>query len=328
MASQSTSRRRETQTKDRVARLTRDLVQMKDGMYQNGTSEILQRKLLPIDYEALLRSFELNTELAGYIYDKLRNDPFHDGMVEYISGHVRLWLYDVVNCRVEGIPTGRDGKRIVEIVRNIHSLGTTPITLDESQVHPDCSYRYGSAADSQYPNIVVEVAWSQHATKLRTRAKELIHKSGGKIRTVVGLNFHGTWKIWEKLKHQLGNPKKSHRGPVDTIVFRASFDHITGQTILDANGEPMVTETHRIFCDENGKVDPDQKLRLELEDFLPEEVLRKDIKGKALRSVDLVIDSPTFMHYYDQMLADQKALEDHNNPPETKSKKRKREMQG
>ncbi|KAI0535166.1 hypothetical protein GGR58DRAFT_519626 [Xylaria digitata] len=344
MASQSSRRRRETQSKDRVGRLTRELQQMKDGVYQPGSSEILQRKLLPIDYKALLDSFELNSELAGYIYDKIRyeyrpstkgkaqfsvyrNDPFHNGMVENISGHVRLWLNDLIHRRVEGIPTGRDGKRIVEIARNIKSLGTTPITFDETQIHPDCSYRYGSAADTQYPNMVVEVAWSQHAAKLRDRARELIHKSGGDIRTVVGLNFHGTWKIWKKLKHQLGNPKMPARGPVDTIVFRASFDPVTGQTILDTDGQPMVTETYRMFCNEHGKVDLGQQLRLELEDFLPEVVLRKDIKGKALRSVELILDSPTLMRYYDELLMDQKALEDHNKSEKSEktSKKRKRE---
>ncbi|TGJ78990.1 hypothetical protein E0Z10_g9774 [Xylaria hypoxylon] len=299
MSSQRARRKRDAQSKVRIGRLTSEIQQIRDGAYPSGSSEVSRRKLLPIDYRALIESLALNEDLAGYFYDKIR---------------------------VEGVPTGRDGKRIVEIARKINSLGTTPIKFDGSQLHPDCSYRYGSAADTQHPNMVVEVAWSRQPCKLRIRARELIHKSGGEIRTVVGLNFHGTWKIWETLKNQLDHPNRPHRGPVDAIVFRAVFDHETSQALFDSEGQPMITETPYVFCNEYGKIDLSQQLRLELEDFVPEGVLRTNIKGKSLRSVELVIDTLTLMRYYDELLADQKVF-DENDKSEKGNKKRKRGKQ-
>ncbi|KAI0415073.1 hypothetical protein F5X98DRAFT_347785 [Xylaria grammica] len=334
---------REAQSKARVRRLTRDILEMKDGVYQAGLSEVHMRKLLPMDYRALCEGLASDEELAGYFYDKLRyeyrpstkgktqftvyrNEPFHNGMVEKISGHVRLWLNDLIHHRVEGIPNGRDGKRIIEIARKINPLGGTPIMLDGNQLYPDCSYRYGSAADTQYPNMVVEVAWSQKPYRLRERVRELIQKSGGKIRTVVGLNFHGTWRVWEKLKGQVGRPHAPRRGPVDAIVFRAVFDEATSLALLDEEGQPIVTETPYTFCNERGKVNVAQQLRLRLGDFVPEEVLRTTIKGKALRGVELTIDAQTLMGYYDDVLLDQKVFDD-NYKHDKGNKKRKRDVE-
>ncbi|KAI0487704.1 hypothetical protein F4859DRAFT_465968 [Xylaria cf. heliscus] len=226
------------------------------------------------------------------------NSPFHAGIAESINRHMIRWLDSLIDNRDKGIPNGHDTTEMRQLAESIDSLGATMIKLGGKHLRGDCSYMKGPATAESQPSLVVLVGWSQASRKLTARARELIHDSNGRIRTVVGLDFNPTWAIWETLRNQLDDPAACHRGPMNAFVFRAVFDHRSGRAVLDAKGQPQIRETWYDFCDGDGKANLEQRLRLKLEDFVPEEVLKaNDIKRKVLHDVQLVLDASTLMRF-------------------------------
>ncbi len=124
--------------------------------------------------------------------------------------------------------------------------------VGEKGLRADCSYRY-IPAETHQPGLVVEVAWSQPTKKLRKKAKEFIQEIGGGIRTVVGLDFSGTYDTWDKIKDQWDRTGTPQRGPACVFVWRAVFDRQTGEISLDDEGQPKITESTHVFCNVHGR---------------------------------------------------------------------------
>jgi hypothetical protein len=231
-------------------------------------------------------------------------------MSEDINLCVNEWLGDIRKN-----PRREYTDRASEIAEEIRSRGSPVVKVGEKDLRADSSYRYTPAGILE-PGMVVEVAWSQPSGKLRRKAVEFIQETGGNVRTVVGLDFSGTYKIWEKMKDEWDRTSTPQRGPVIAYVWRAAFDRRTGQTILDEEGQPKITESVHTFCNEAGEVKLREHLSLRLKDIVPERVcrgeninMRRDLDG-----VELVISSQTLMKFYDRGLRDQKEIDDRTKP--------------
>ncbi|KAI8945157.1 hypothetical protein F4801DRAFT_569383 [Xylaria longipes] len=172
------------------------------------------------------------------------NSTLHEGMVSDINRCVERWLE-----RIEENSRGEYGTRTVETAGKIKSLGAAVIPLGEKTLRADCSYWYVLSGSVRL-GMVVEVAWSQSTKKLRNKAIEFIQESGGDIRTVVGLDFSGTYDVWDKVKDQWDRTRISQRGPASVFVWRAVFDRRTGKAVLDDDGQPKITESVHVFSNE------------------------------------------------------------------------------
>ncbi|KAI0410580.1 hypothetical protein F5X98DRAFT_359238 [Xylaria grammica] len=226
-----------------------------------------------------------------------------------INRCITRWLDRIVDDTL-----GKYTSKIVDIGRGIDPTGSMVLKVGEKSLRADCSYQYTPAGISQ-PALVVEVAWSQSTAKLRTKATEFIQESEGDIRTVVGFDFSGAWETWDKIKEEWNRTGTPQRGPACVYVWRAVFDNETGKTVLDKKGQPQITESTHVFCDKHGKTNLDERVCLRLRDMIPERVLREEnIDGRGLRGVQLVIDWPTLMHYFDKDLQHQKAFDDETKP--------------
>ncbi|KAK5635395.1 hypothetical protein RRF57_011107 [Xylaria bambusicola] len=237
------------------------------------------------------------------------NSPFHEGIIVDINRCITRWLDHILDNNQAEYTS-----EIVKVVGGIGPKGSRVLKVGEKHLRADCSYKYSPARTIQ-PALVVEVAWSQSTKKLQKKAKELIQESGGDIRTVVGLDFSGTYDSWDKIKEQWERTGRTQRGPACVFVWRAVFDRKTGKTSLDDEGQPKITESAHVFCDEHGKVNLSEYVCLELQDFIQERALREEgLDRPSLREVELVIDSPTLMRYYDNELQDQKTFDDETKP--------------
>jgi len=237
------------------------------------------------------------------------NSPFHEGMIVDINRCVIRWLDRILDNTL-----GEYTSKTVKIVGGIDPKGGRVLKVGEKDLRADCSYKYIPAGTNQ-PALVVEVAWSQSTKKLRKKAKEFIQESGGDIRTVVGLDFSGTYDTWDKIREQWDRTGTPQRGPACIFVWRAVFDRKTGRTSLDDEGQPKITESTHMFCDEHGEANLDERVCLGLQDIIPERVLREEsIDRRDLRGVELVIDSPTLIRYFDKDLQDQKTFDDETKP--------------
>ncbi|KAJ2994966.1 hypothetical protein NUW58_g1403 [Xylaria curta] len=157
------------------------------------------------------------------------------------------------------------------------------------------------------------ITWSQSTAKLEARAMELIEEGAGRIRTVVGLNFFETWRIWNTIYDQIGDGRNPGRGPFSAFTWRAVFDS-DGQQVFNANGRPKVQKNNYIFCDHAGTANPTERLQLSLRDFVPARVIKYEQwdKAKDLGDVKLEIDTSTMLGYFDAALKKQKH-EDENS---------------
>ncbi|KAI0809607.1 hypothetical protein GGR55DRAFT_648610 [Xylaria sp. FL0064] len=242
--------------------------------------------------------YEYRPSLNGRTQFTIRmNSLFHECMIAGIDKCVILWLDRILQNTL-----GEYTSKTLEIVRGIDSTGGRILKVGEKYLRADCSYKYRRTSISQ-PSLVVEVAWSQSTKKLRTKAREFIQESGGDIRTVVGLDFSGTHDTWDKIRQEWDRTDTPQRGPARISVWRAVFDCKTGRISLDDEGQPKISESTHVFCDEHGEAAIDERVCLRLQDMIPERVLREDnIDRRGLRGVELVIDSTTLMHYIDKGL--------------------------
>ncbi|KAI0403331.1 hypothetical protein F4802DRAFT_571751 [Xylaria palmicola] len=237
------------------------------------------------------------------------NSPFHEGMIWDINKYIIPWLNDV-GKNIQG----KYGENAVDLAKGIDSTGTPIMKVGEKSIRADCSYSYVPAR-TVLPGLVVEVSWSGPPMKLRRKAIECIQESSGEIRTVVGFDFSGTFATWEKIMDQWDRTGMPQRGPACVIVWRAVFDRKTGQISLDGEGLPKMTESTYVFCDENGEANLEVRLGLKLQDVISERVLRdKKINRRELRDVELVIDSPTLLGFFDKQLERQKTHDDATRP--------------
>ncbi|KAI0529812.1 hypothetical protein GGR58DRAFT_495567 [Xylaria digitata] len=263
-----------------------------------------------VDGNCIIR-YEYRPSLTGRTQFTIRmNSPFHEGMVSDINRCVTLWLDSVTENNL-----GEYTSKTAELVRNIRPRGGPLLRVGEKGLRADCTYRY-LPMKAKGPGLVVEVARSQTTKRLRKKAKEYIQESDGNIRTVLGLDFSGTYNTWGKIRDQWDRTDTPQRGPACVFVWRAVFNRETGQVSLDDKGQPKITESMHVFCNEDGEANPDERVCLKVQDFIPETVLRdQNINRKRdLRGAELFIDSSTFMSYYHTCLEEQKIFDDEDKP--------------
>jgi hypothetical protein len=111
--------------------------------------------------------------------------PFHEQMVadviDSISAQLEKFRYDP---RV----------RTVDLAARIRRAGSSDISLPDGSKNtkqPDCRYNHINCGVncSVYPGLILEVSYSQRQKDLEGLAREYIQKSGGAIRTVVGIKI-------------------------------------------------------------------------------------------------------------------------------------------
>ncbi|KAI0460574.1 hypothetical protein F5B21DRAFT_452332, partial [Xylaria acuta] len=328
VAGQRSRSRREALSRSRVDRLVGLIRDIDKGVPQEGDPEVITKKILPGDYRVLLDRLDgCDNDIFGYFHEKLRyeyrpslagrtqfsirmNSPFHEGMISDINTCVDRWLGRIVeNSR------GEYATRTIETAGKIKSKGGRVVSLGEKNLRADCSYWYVLSGHTRL-GMVMEVAWSQPTKKLRKKATEFIQESEGGIRTVVGLDFSGTYEVWDKVKDQWDRTGIPQRGPSKVFVWRAVFDRRTGNAVFDDDGQPKITESVHIFSNESGEPDLNERVCLKLEDMIPERAIREDEinRRKDMDGVELVIDSPTFLQYFDQELGCQKEFDDESKP--------------
>ncbi|KAI1746981.1 hypothetical protein F4782DRAFT_522883 [Xylaria castorea] len=328
VASQRSRRERKALSKSRVDRLVGLIRAIDKGIPQEGHPEVITKKILPGDYKVLLDRLDgCDNDIFGYFHEALRyeyrpsltgrtqfsiriNSPFHEGMISDIITCVDRWL-----GRIARNSRGEYAAKVVEAAGKIQFKGGAAIPIGKKYLRADCSYWYVPSGRLRL-GMVVEVAWSQSTKKLREKATEFIQESEGGIRTVVGLDFSGTYEVWDKVKDQWDRTGIPQRGPACVFVWRAAFDRRTGKTVLDDDGQPKITESVHAFSNEFGEPDMTEHVCLKLEDMIPEMAAREDgiNNCKDIDGVELDIDSPTFLQYFDQELAFQKKFDDQNKP--------------
>ncbi|KAI1292970.1 hypothetical protein F5Y03DRAFT_374947 [Xylaria venustula] len=325
VASRRTRREREALSKFRVDSLIGLIRDIDKGIPQEGRPEVITKKILPGDYNTLLAKLEdSDDDISWFFHEALRyeyrpsltgrsqfvirmNSRFHESMIVDINRCVTGWLDRILDNTL-----GEYASKIVETVGRIDPQGGAVLKVGDKDLRADCSYMYTGTTQ---PALVVEIAWSQTTKKLRKRAIEFIQESEGDIRTVIGLDFSGTHSTWNKIKEEWDRTGTPQHGPARVFVWRAVFDHETGRLSLDDEGQPEIAESTHEFCDENGEAKLDERVRLRLQDMIPERVLREEsIDRRGLRGVELVIDSPTLMRYFEKDLQNQKIFDDETKP--------------
>ncbi|ROW16788.1 hypothetical protein VPNG_01498 [Cytospora leucostoma] len=139
-----------------------------------------------------------------------------------------------------------------------------------------------------FPELVIEVAWSQRPLKLAERAEHYIKWSHGKIQTVVGLNLYNVWSDQRKRKPRDQSAKFS--------VWRAEINESTGEAKVSSSKSIV----DQIFRQQDGKPAESVELRLGLKDFVRE----ADAKSLDINELELGITSAELCAYFDTALQD------------------------
>ncbi|KAI1188733.1 hypothetical protein F5B17DRAFT_394577 [Nemania serpens] len=196
----------------------------------------------------------------------------------------------------------------------ISATRDTRVETDKKLLLPDCSFSYEGS--SSYPPVAFGVAWSQTTENLKKKAIELIQESAGEIRTVVGLDFSETYKIWTTIRDQVGtNRELPIRGPAKAFIWRAMFDE-NGEQLFNADGQPSVHKRSYIICDNDGNARPTMTLQLSLKDFIPLPVIKAENWDglEVLSDTKLELDSATIVKCFDEALHAQKKEDDRLKP--------------
>ncbi|KAI0112385.1 hypothetical protein GGR51DRAFT_556965 [Nemania sp. FL0031] len=295
MATQRTHCEEEALSMARVDRLINLIRDIEQGIPQEGFPEVITKKILPGDYRALLERLKSSDkDISGYFHERLQyeyrpsltgstqfsirlHSPFHHDMKVHFDGLLWGWL--------------------------LHAFDNAP-----GKYTPKTAILTDSISPPSY--LVVELAWSQSTESLREKAEEFIRGSGGQIRTVVGLDFSGTYDIWDEMKDRWASTGMPQFGPICVFVWRAVY-HETGEVSLNNEGQPNMTESSHIFCNNDGVVNLDQWVCLTLQDMIPESKLRQENNSvrEELANVELVIDPPTLMLQYELCLGNQKQFD-------------------
>ncbi|GAP85720.2 hypothetical protein SAMD00023353_1400010 [Rosellinia necatrix] len=254
----------------------------------------IRRKLTVQQYGELLKAVRHSDDagLRAYFIDKLRFDytrskkrfevrmqtAVHESMVYEISGEVRQWL-----AHLRGSPD----PKISNAASSVKGRGTTGIRFHfakgESDIKsPDASFTHKKCKSGcKYPTIVVEIGFSQSPNDLKEKAEAYIRRSKGKIRAVVGVNLYKLYQA--EMKNERRMRKMYTRGELkegEAYSYADDEENTTGEgSILvwrpkvKEGGEMEVTcVQNKKFRDKNGNATDSVPLRLQLQDFMCEEM--------------------------------------------------------
>ncbi|KAI1271770.1 hypothetical protein F5Y07DRAFT_329864 [Xylaria sp. FL0933] len=329
------NRERRHARSQRVDRLIGLIEEIQHGKYI-GRNEVISRQLFPKEYgELLVQVDERDRDFQSFFYYDLRYEyresihgkeqfrilmlsAFHISIRKSIDHKLLCWKDALVSNKgystesrtaAERIDSTRDQEMVFE---------------SNKKLRGDCTFIY-QEDHYTHPPLIFEIAWSQSTHNLEARAIELIEEGAGQIRTVVGLDFYETWRIWGTIRDEVGNSLDPKRGPFTAFVWRVAFDR-SGQQIFNANNRPRIQKSKFVFCDNEGIANPAETLQLKLRDFVPERVIKAEgwAKVKDMDDAKLELDASTMLQYFDDALKRQKLKDENSELKRQKSEEEKR----
>ncbi|KAI1302036.1 hypothetical protein F5Y03DRAFT_407975 [Xylaria venustula] len=241
-------------------------------------------------YEKLLRAIEESEdeEFRSYCIDKLRFDytrhkkrfeilmptRMHERLGYFIQKRIILWA--------SMLESSTDPK-IVKAAKNIEGDGSTdvkfpfPKGISDSK-SPDISFSHTNCECKprcNKPSLVIEIGWAQDMKKLRQKAEAYICRTGGRIRTVVGVCMRKMYLAELRNENRLyrmymdGEVDDSESYPTDERNETGGASVIVWRAVTDENGiVKAVCVQDEEFRDENGRAVESCSLRLRLQDFV------------------------------------------------------------
>ncbi|KAI3331148.1 hypothetical protein F4824DRAFT_514688 [Ustulina deusta] len=326
LASLRNSRERRDARAGRVDRLISLIEKVQHGAYV-GSKEVISTQLFPKDYiELLIEVDERDRDFQLFFHHGLRyeyresihgKEQFKILILSAFHISIQKSIDHKLLCWRDGLVSNKDyGTESRTAAGKIDSTRDQKMRFEsKKKLRGDCAFTY-QEYHYTHPPLIFEIAWSQSTDNLEARAMELIEEGAGQIRTVIGLDFYETWRIWDTIRDQVGNSLDPKRGPFTAFVWRVAFDR-SGQQIFNANGQPRVRKSKYIFCNDEGTANPTERLQLKLRDFVSARVIKAEGWDKVtdLDDAKLELDASTMLEYFDSALKKQK-WEDENNEPE------------
>ncbi|KAI0406751.1 hypothetical protein F4802DRAFT_557401 [Xylaria palmicola] len=298
-----------------------------------GRKEAIPIQLFPKDYiELLLEVDKRDSGFQDYFNYRLRYaynesrygnkqftifmlSDFHKRMSTSIDMEVRDWSCQV--CKDDHPVEVQTAAGNIQIARD------ESIETENKPLYPDCSFKYEG---TNRPPVVFEIAWSQSSDDLRKRALELIQETKGEVRTVIGLDFSKTRKIWTAIRDQVGTGELPNRGPATAFVWRARFDE-NGQQLFRPDGQPSIQKNNYRFCNDDGNActQTRAKIQLSVKDFIPLQVISSEgwNEVEGLDNTRLEFDPLKMIQFIDKALKVEKAAETAKQPRRIKIEQKK-----
>ncbi|GAP90756.1 hypothetical protein SAMD00023353_5200960 [Rosellinia necatrix] len=321
----------ESQFNARIENLVAVIRQIKAGAYKGEWDERVSWDILPDEYTGLLQALESDQSLVEYFHHKLQfeyaasnegdgqftifpNSIFHDTIVRNVNRHVRKWM-DALGDEIGSDPENQAYfDRITELRKSVKAFRATTIEFDQERFHVDISY---GDRPWQYPPLVIDVSLSREPNDQKEKARRLIRKGGGEIRTVVGLDLFNTYTACRNIETRLDVPNTLRQERVRGFKFCAVFNDESGEVMRDQDGQMTIEETHYIFLTEDMEPDNEEPLCLDLGDFLPTHVLGKESIQirRCIGEHQLVIHKGHMDDFYARSWPLQNQLDERSNPP-------------
>ncbi|GAP90437.1 hypothetical protein SAMD00023353_4500090 [Rosellinia necatrix] len=285
------ARQRDKARERRVGNLFYLIDEIRRGVYDSDSREVIERKIPLADYElfkAVVNRRHHEHLIEQYEADKLRNYIKNDLKYEYIPStrgrqqfrilmrestlhkFVRGYWDREIGIWLRGIETNEShSEKTRDLANAVENFGDDDVQLPgETQCFPDSYWeiRYPATDTSKqkpktdsFPSLVIEVVWSHKLD--RDKINNYILKSDGAIRTVVCIDLYKTWTRWGRIKRdwKVGG---NNLGPVHIQVWRAQRD-LDGTLRVAEGPETQV-------CRKDGALDAEQIACLSLRDFVAE----------------------------------------------------------
>lgn len=253
----------------------------------------LKNLVLTIDRYEYRKSIHANQQFVIRM-----ESAFHQSIGASIEFDLMSWRAALINDKNRSIICRTAAEKMV-------NMRTSKMVFGQNVIRGDHAFGYD---DDQcaYPSLVFEIRLSQSSDDLEKKAMELLEEVRGEVRTVVGLDFYGTWKIWKTLRDDVGDPVNPRRGPFKAFVWLAVFDG-DGQRVFGEDG-PILQKRNHVFCEENGDENINEKLQLSLRDFIPPRIIVAERwqNFKELDETKFQLDAATMINHFDKALKAQK----------------------
>ncbi|KAI0452630.1 hypothetical protein F5B21DRAFT_483083 [Xylaria acuta] len=251
----------------------------------------LRRKLTAHQYGELLRAIQNSedAELQAFFEDELRFDytrskkqfevriptVVHEVVGNKIGTGVENWtaqLQKSVDAKISNAASSVMGTGSADVGFPFAKGESDSKSPDKSFMHKKCKSR------CIYPNVVVEVGFSQSSKDLQEKAEAYIRRSKGEIRAVVGVGmdkmFRAEKRNEDRLKKMYMATRELHE--TESYSYEEDEKNETGEASIliwrpEVRGRDGVVATcvqNEKFRDEKGNPIGSAPLRLPLQDFI------------------------------------------------------------
>ncbi|RYC59230.1 hypothetical protein CHU98_g6980 [Xylaria longipes] len=172
--------------------------------------------------------------------------PLHEHVTRSLGNLVGSWLLRLRERR-------NGSKKVSEAARSIVIHGSADISLKGigiRQAHN--SYRH---LQSKFPELVVEIAWSEPVSDLRESAEAFIEETSGGVRTVIRLNLTEVYEA----------RKRNETGDAKLSIWRAKFDSSGRYSGIEKNED-------RVYQNRAGRAVGSTTLEISFQVFLSEQI--------------------------------------------------------